>query len=132
MHVRCAEVRPRPSITSESTALPSIIVSPPTENGPYVAAPTVRGCAAIACLWSGLCACDDHHGVGDYPAFGLRASPDTHGVAVARVHLVGTQPHPDAAVSPLVDLDLLRPEAVLIWKRVFKLLPLRKASGRRR
>src|SRR5215207_4098255 len=69
----------------------------------------VRGCAVIAGLWSGLRACDDHHGVGDYPAFGLRAPTDLHGITVARIHLVGTKPHPDAAVSPLVDFDLLQP-----------------------
>src|SRR5918995_2769320 len=69
----------------------------------------LRGCAVIASLWSGLRACDDHHGVGDDPAFGLRAPTDPHGVAVARVHLVGTEPHPDAAVSFLVDFDLLQP-----------------------
>src|SRR5215217_8859776 len=68
----------------------------------------LRGCAVIAGLWSGLRACDDHHGVGDDPAFGLRAPADPHGVAVARVHLVGTEPHPDAAVSSLVDSDLLQ------------------------
>src|SRR5215207_9415272 len=68
----------------------------------------LRGCAVIASLWSGLRACDDHDGVGDYPTFGLRASGYPHGVAVARVHLVGTEPHPDAAVSPLVDFDLLQ------------------------
>src|SRR5829696_3437525 len=67
----------------------------------------LRGCAVIASLRSGLRACDDHHGVGDDPAFGLRAPTDLHGITVARVHLVGTEPHPDAAVSPLVDFDLL-------------------------
>src|SRR5215218_1075518 len=67
----------------------------------------LRGCAVIASLWSGLRACDDHHGVGDDPAFSLRAPTDLHGKTVARVHLVGTEPHPDAAVSPLVDSDLL-------------------------
>src|ERR687889_2494431 len=68
----------------------------------------LRGCAVIAGLWSGLRACDDHHGVGDYPAFGLRAPTDLHGITVARVHLVGAEPHPDAAVSFLVDFDLLQ------------------------
>src|SRR5215204_6280466 len=69
----------------------------------------LRGCAVIAGLWRGLRACDDHHGVGDYPAFGLRAPAYLHGITVARIHLVGTKPHPDAAVSPLVDFDLLQP-----------------------
>ena len=63
------------SITSESTALPSIIVSPPTENGPRCRRSAVRGCAVIAGLWSGLRACDDHHGVGDYPASAFERPP---------------------------------------------------------
>src|SRR5918995_1189252 len=108
MYVRCAEMRPRPFDHLRGHGVAAhyrlSVECGGAGNVRYVA---LRGCAVIAGLWSGLRACDDHHGVGNYPAFGLRAARDLHGIAVARVHLVGAQPHPDAAVSPLVDFDLL-------------------------
>src|SRR5215217_286650 len=70
---------------------------------------TARERVLIAGLWGSLGASDYHHGVGDYPAFGFRASGDLYGKEVARVHLIGTEPLPDAAVSPLVDFDLPHP-----------------------
>src|ERR687889_249272 len=47
---------------------------------------------------------DDHDGVGDHPAVCLRDPGDLHGGPIASLHLVVAEPHPHAAVVPLVYL----------------------------
>src|SRR5215210_8294535 len=108
--VRGAEVRPRPFDHLRVHDVAARCHLPATRGcAVRCRLPAARVCAVITGLGSGLGACDDHDGVGDYPAFGLRASGDLHGKAVASVHLVSAEPHPDAAVSPLVDCGLPHP-----------------------
>src|ERR671910_2437102 len=108
MHVRCTEMRPRSFDHLRGNGVAAHYrLSVECGGAGDVRGVALRGCAVVASLWSGLRARDDHHGVGDDPAFGFRAPTDLHGITVARVHLVGAEPHPDAAVSSLVDSDLL-------------------------
>ena len=62
--------------------------------------------ARVRFRWHHLGAPDDHYSIGDYPTPGP-VSGDLHADVVASLHLVGAEPHPHIAVSPLVDLDPL-------------------------